>query len=155
MAFKTLFTLATAATMANALITGIRVPAKLSAGETFNATLVTDVETTEQQFEEVSAVFAITAPGEDRFPGALGTTVIREYELGPQFSNIADDITGIQMTVPENIAAGEALIGAVVFSLSQGQLNAPMLTKVNVTVTIGDEAGDGTEVESKKGVEVF
>lgn len=94
MAFKTLFTLATAATMANALITGIRVPAKLSAGETFNATLVTDVETTEQQFEEVSAVFAITAPGEDRFPGALGTTVIREYELGPRKSCLLHRLPG-------------------------------------------------------------
>ncbi|KAM0513376.1 hypothetical protein ACHAPE_007839 [Trichoderma viride] len=117
---------------ANAIIRGIAVPETIKPGAPFQLTIETA-----NYIQAVSDVAIVVGyqPG-DGYPDCLGT-VLGEFYLGPKNSNILTNITET-ITIPANIAQGDGIISATVYSL-YGVSQMPTLVNHNVTITVGSE----------------
>ncbi|KAI8292845.1 hypothetical protein K4K56_005798 [Colletotrichum sp. SAR 10_98] len=118
--------------LANARIYGIAFPETVKAGDQVNA--VIETENYIQSVQDVAIAFGI-APEASAYPGTL-STVIGSFYLGPEKSNVLDNITET-VTIPADLAAGTYVVSAGVYSL-YGASSSTTLTNYNVTITVGD-----------------
>ncbi|PNP37714.1 hypothetical protein TGAMA5MH_10387 [Trichoderma gamsii] len=117
---------------ANAIISGIAVPETIKPGEPFQLTIET-----QNYIQAVSDIsIAVGYQKGDGYPDCLGT-VLGSFYLGPSKSNILTNITET-LTIPANIAQGDGIISATVYSL-YGVSQMPTLVNHNVTITVGSE----------------
>lgn len=117
---------------ANAIISGIAVPETIKPGSPFQLTIETA-----NYIQAVSDVaIAIGYQPGDGYPDCLGTA-LGSFYLGPKNSNILTNITET-LTIPANIAQGDGIISATVYSL-YGVSQMPTLVNHNVTITVGSE----------------
>ncbi|KAK2755837.1 hypothetical protein CKAH01_17251 [Colletotrichum kahawae] len=106
--------------LANARIYGIAFPETVKAGDQVNA--IIETENYFQTVQDIAVAFGI-APEASAYPGTL-STVIGSFYLGPEKSNVLDNITET-VTIPADLAAGTTT-----------------LTNYNVTITVGDATSE-------------
>ncbi|KAM0236846.1 hypothetical protein ACHAPO_004888 [Fusarium lateritium] len=117
--------------LAEARITGIKVPKEIKAGEAFEAIVVR--ENYIQSVFDSSIVFGYSP---DPYPGTIGQ-VLDSVPLGKGESNQIEDLK-VKLTVPESAQKGEGVVSAALLSV-YGASGSPTLSEYNVTVTIGDK----------------
>ncbi|KAJ0347649.1 hypothetical protein COL154_011129 [Colletotrichum chrysophilum] len=122
--------------LANARIYGIAFPETVKAGDQVNA--IIETENYIQSVQDVAIAFGI-APEASAYPGTL-STVIGSFYLGPEKSNVLDNITET-VTIPGELAAGTYVVSAGVYSL-YGASSSTTLTNYNVTITVGDATSE-------------
>ncbi|KAI8293940.1 hypothetical protein K4K59_005409 [Colletotrichum sp. SAR11_240] len=122
--------------LANARIYGIAFPETVKAGDQVNA--IIETENYIQSVQDVAIAFGI-APEASAYPGTL-STVIGSFYLGPEKSNVLDNITET-VTIPADLAAGTYVVSAGVYSL-YGASSSTTLTNYNVTITVGDATSE-------------
>ncbi|RGP75818.1 secreted nis1 [Fusarium longipes] len=129
------FSIAAASTallaLAEARITGIKVPKEIKAGEAFEAEIIR--ENYIQSVYDSSIVFGYSP---DPYPGTIGQ-VLNSIPLGKAESNKIDNLK-VKLTIPESTEKGEGVVSAALLSI-YGASGSPTLSEYNVTVTIGDE----------------
>ncbi|KAJ4124940.1 hypothetical protein NW768_009281 [Fusarium equiseti] len=133
------FSIAAASTallaLAEARITGIKVPKEIKRGEEFEAIITREGYI--QSVLDSSIVFGYAAG--DSYPGTVGTP-FASIPLGFAKSNKAEDLT-VKLTIPDKntpIKDGEGIVAASLFSI-YGASGSPTITNYNVTVTLGDK----------------
>jgi hypothetical protein len=139
--------------LAEARITGIKVPKEIAVGEPFEAIIVR--ENYIQSVFDSSIVFGY-AP-ESQYPGTIGQ-VANSFALGksmfpsPNLPSISLDLVLIQqteesnkveplkkkLTIPEGATKGKGLVTAALLSI-YGASGSPTISEYNVTVTFGDK----------------
>ncbi|KAI8254195.1 hypothetical protein K4K58_006534 [Colletotrichum sp. SAR11_239] len=122
--------------LANARIYGIAFPETVKAGDQVNA--IIETENYIQSVQDVAIAFGI-APEASAYPGTLAT-VIGSFYLGPEKSNVLDNITET-VTIPAELAAGTYVVSAGVYSL-YGASSSTTLTNYNVTISVGDATSE-------------
>ena len=152
------FSIAAASTallaLAEARITGIKVPKEIKRGEEFEAIITREGYI--QSVLDSSIVFGYAAV--DSYPGTIGTPFAsiplgfgKFYSSLPNYSlqstnnkteksNKAEDLT-VKLTIPDKntvIKDGEGIVAASLFSI-YGASGSPTITNYNVTVTLGDK----------------
>ncbi|SPJ73031.1 uncharacterized protein FTOL_02760 [Fusarium torulosum] len=139
------FSIAAASTallaLAEARITGIKVPKEIKLGEAFEAIIVR--ENYIQSVYDSSIVFGY-AP-ESAYPGTIGQ-VASSFNLGKEESNKVEPLKE-KLTIPEGATEGKGLVTAALLSI-YGASGSPTITQYNVTVTFGDKTSE-EYVESK------
>ncbi|KAM0352440.1 hypothetical protein ACHAPU_002107 [Fusarium lateritium] len=140
------FSIAAASTallaLAEARITGIKVPKEIKVGEPFEAIIVR--ENYIQTVFDSSIVFGY-AP-EDAYPGSIGS-VAASFNLGKDESNKIEPLKE-KLTIPEGATKGKGLVTAALLSI-YGTSGSPTISQYNVTVTFGDKTS--TEYVESKG----
>ncbi|KAF4962644.1 hypothetical protein FSARC_9314 [Fusarium sarcochroum] len=130
------FSIAAASTallaLAEARITGIKVPKEIKAGEPFEAIIVR--ENYIQTVYDSSIVFGY-APT-NAYPGSIGQ-VADSFYLGAKESNKIEPLKE-KLTIPKDAPKGKGLVTASLFSI-YGASGSPTLSEYNVTVTFGDK----------------
>ncbi|KAJ0336223.1 hypothetical protein COL922a_008245 [Colletotrichum nupharicola] len=122
--------------LANARIYGIAFPETVKAGDQVNA--IIETENYIQSVQDVAVAFGIALEA-SAYPGTL-STVIGSFYLGPEKSNVLDNITET-VTIPADLAAGTYVVSAGVYSL-YGASSSTTLTNYNVTITVGDATSE-------------
>ncbi|GKU00935.1 signal peptide-containing protein [Fusarium langsethiae] len=129
------FSIAAASTallaLAEARITGIKVPKEIAAGESFEAIVVR--ENYIQSVFDSSIVFGYSP---DPYPGTIGQ-VLDSVALGKAESNKIEELK-VKLTIPDSVGKGEGVVSAALLSV-YGASGSPTLSEYNVTVTIGDK----------------
>ncbi|ENH66094.1 hypothetical protein FOC1_g10008116 [Fusarium oxysporum f. sp. cubense race 1] len=118
--------------LAEARITGIKVPKEIAIGEPFEAIIVR--ENYIQSVFDSSIVFGY-AP-ESQYPGTIGQ-VANSFALGKKESNKVEPLKK-KLTIPEGATKGKGLVTAALFSI-YGASGSPTISEYNVTVTFGDK----------------
>ncbi|KAF9876406.1 hypothetical protein CkaCkLH20_06349 [Colletotrichum karsti] len=118
--------------LANARIYGIALPETVKAGDQVDA--IIETENYIQSVQDVAIAFGIATEAA-AYPGTLNT-VIGSFYLGPEKSNVLDNITET-VTIPAGLEPGKYVIAAGLYSL-YGASSGPTLSNYNVTVTVGD-----------------
>ncbi|KAH7203731.1 hypothetical protein DER44DRAFT_384905 [Fusarium oxysporum] len=130
------FSIAAASTallaLAEARITGIKVPKEIAVGEPFEAIIVR--ENYIQSVFDSSIVFGY-AP-ESQYPGTIGQ-VADSFALGKKESNKVEPLKK-KLTIPEGATKGKGLVTAALLSI-YGASGSPTISEYNVTVTFGDK----------------
>ncbi|KAF5590205.1 secreted NIS1 [Fusarium pseudocircinatum] len=133
------FSIAAASTallaLAEARITGIKVPKEIALGEPFEAIIVR--ENYIQSVFDSSIVFGY-AP-ESQYPGTIGQ-VATSFALGKAESNKVKPLKK-KLTIPESATKGKGLVTAALLSI-YGASGSPTISEYNVTVTFGDKTSD-------------
>ncbi|KAF5614341.1 secreted NIS1 [Fusarium subglutinans] len=133
------FSIAAASTallaLAEARITGIKVPKEIAVGEPFEAIIVR--ENYIQSVFDSSIVFGY-AP-ESQYPGTIGQ-VADSFALGKAESNKIEPLKK-KLTIPEGATKGKGLVTAALLSI-YGASGSPTISEYNVTVTFGDKTSD-------------
>lgn len=151
------FSIAAASTallaLAEARITGIKVPKEIKRGEEFEAIITREGYI--QSVLDSSIVFGYAAV--DSYPGTIGTPfasiplgfgkfsltsspLLQSTNNKTEKSNKAEDLT-VKLTIPDKntvIKDGEGIVAASLFSI-YGASGSPTITNYNVTVTLGDK----------------
>ncbi|KAI1046290.1 hypothetical protein LB505_008491 [Fusarium chuoi] len=134
--FNMRFSIAAASTallaLAEARITGIKVPKEIAVGEHFEAIIVR--ENYIQSVFDSSIVFGY-AP-ESQYPGTIGQ-VADSFALGKAESNKVEPLKK-KLTIPEGATKGKGLVTAALLSI-YGASGSPIISEYNVTVTFGDK----------------
>ncbi|KAL0941676.1 uncharacterized protein CTRU02_204439 [Colletotrichum truncatum] len=117
---------------ANARIYGIAFPETVKAGDQVNA--IVETENYIQSVQDIAIAFGI-APEATAYPGTL-STVLGSFYLGPEKSNILENITET-VTIPADLVAGKYVVAAGLYSL-YGASSGPTLTNYNVTITVSN-----------------
>ncbi|KAF4496717.1 secreted NIS1 [Fusarium agapanthi] len=134
-----LFSIAAASTallaLAEARITGIKVPKEIAVGEPFEAIIVR--ENYIQSVFDSSIVFGY-AP-ESQYPGTVGQ-VADSLALGKAESNKVEPLKK-KLTIPRGATKGKGLVTAALLSI-YGASGSPTISEYNVTVTFGDKTSD-------------
>ncbi|KAI1060814.1 hypothetical protein LB506_007304 [Fusarium annulatum] len=134
--FNMRFSIAAASTallaLAEARITGIKVPKEIAVGEPFEAIIVR--ENYIQSVFDSSIVFGY-AP-ESQYPGTIGQ-VADSFALGKAQSNKVEPLKK-KLTIPEGATKGKGLVTAALLSI-YGASGSPTISEYNVTVTFGDK----------------
>ncbi|OLN86171.1 hypothetical protein CCHL11_04114 [Colletotrichum chlorophyti] len=123
--------------LANARIYGIAFPETVKAGD--NVTAIVETENYIQTVQDIAIAFGI-APEASAYPQTLGQNFLGSFYLGPEKSNIIENITEI-VTIPEDLAPGKYVVAAGLYSL-YGASKSTTLTNYNVTVTVGDATSE-------------
>ncbi|EGU80460.1 hypothetical protein FOQG_06093 [Fusarium oxysporum f. sp. raphani 54005] len=118
--------------LAEARITGIKVPKEIAVGEPFEAIIVR--ENYIQSVFDSSIVFGY-AP-ESQYPGTIGQ-VANSFALGKKESNKVEPLKK-KLTIPEGATKGKGLVTAALLSI-YGASGSPTISEYNVTVTFGDK----------------
>ncbi|KAH7244251.1 uncharacterized protein BKA55DRAFT_80087 [Fusarium redolens] len=118
--------------LAEARITGIKVPKEIAVGEPFEAIIVR--ENYIQSVFDSSIVFGY-AP-ESQYPGTIGQ-VADSFALGKKESNKVEPLKK-KLTIPEGAPKGKGLVTAALLSI-YGASGSPTISEYNVTVTFGDK----------------
>ncbi|EWY91625.1 hypothetical protein FOYG_08673 [Fusarium oxysporum NRRL 32931] len=118
--------------LAEARITGIKVPKEIAVGEPFEAIIVR--ENYIQSVFDSSIVFGY-AP-ESQYPGTIGQ-VANSFALGEKESNKVEPLKK-KLTIPEGATKGKGLVTAALLSI-YGASGSPTISEYNVTVTFGDK----------------
>ncbi|KAM0079107.1 hypothetical protein ACKRZS_008976 [Fusarium odoratissimum] len=130
------FSIAAASTallaLAEARITGIKVPKEIAVGEPFEAIIVR--ENYIQSVFDSSIVFGY-AP-ESQYPGTIGQ-VADSFALGKKESNKVEPLKK-KLTIPEGATKGKGLVTAALLSI-YGASGSPTISEYNVTITFGDK----------------
>ncbi|KAF4950499.1 hypothetical protein FGADI_8145 [Fusarium gaditjirri] len=133
------FSIAAASTallaLAEARITGIKVPKEIAVGEPFEAIIVR--ENYIQRVFDSSIVFGY-AP-ESQYPGTIGQ-VADSFALGKAESNKIEPLKK-KLTIPEGATKGKGLVTAALLSI-YGAEGSPTISEYNVTVTFGDKTSE-------------
>ncbi|EMT70740.1 hypothetical protein NOF04DRAFT_1242688 [Fusarium oxysporum II5] len=130
------FSIAAASTallaLAEARITGIKVPKEIAVGEPFEAIIVR--ENYIQSVFDSSIVFGYAS--ESQYPGTIGQ-VADSFALGKKESNKIEPLKK-KLTIPEGATKGKGLVTAALLSI-YGASGSPTISEYNVTVTFGDK----------------
>ncbi|PNP75352.1 hypothetical protein FNYG_11156 [Fusarium nygamai] len=133
------FSIAAASTallaLAEARITGIKVPKEIAAGEPFEVIIVR--ENYIQSVFDSSIVFGYAPPAQ--YPGTIGQ-ILGSFALGKAESNKVGPLKK-KLTVPEGTKGVDGLITAALFSI-YGSSGSPTISEYNVTVFFGDKTSD-------------
>ncbi|EXF83663.1 hypothetical protein CFIO01_00805 [Colletotrichum fioriniae PJ7] len=123
--------------MANARIYGIAFPETVKAGDEVQA--IIETENYIQTVADIAIAFGI-APEASAYPGTLGQNVLGSFYLGPEKSNVLDNITET-VTIPADLAAGKYVVSAGLYSL-YGASSSSTLSNYNVTITVGNATSE-------------
>ncbi|KAF7196680.1 Necrosis-inducing secreted protein 1 [Pseudocercospora fuligena] len=126
--------LTTFATLASARITGFATPKVIAPDTTIKLLILT--ENFSQTVYDVAMSFGLS-PTNTSYPGSLGDVMSSKF-LGPDFSNIIENITHYVHIPATGLDKGENVtLTAAHFSLI-GALRSPIATSYAVNITVGD-----------------
>ncbi|KAF2136316.1 uncharacterized protein K452DRAFT_292513 [Aplosporella prunicola CBS 121167] len=146
MQFTTALLAAFAAT-ASARIVGISAPKQVVPGEAFPVTIRTEGYI--QSVEDVAIVFGASTPAQ-AYPGTLGRDLLLQKILGPDLSNVNNNIS-TRVTLPADFEKGKAVLVGALYSI-YGASHSPLVQSFNVTIDVADTANWGEYVDSKGSV---
>ncbi|KAF4337361.1 secreted NIS1 [Fusarium beomiforme] len=121
--------------LAEARITGIKVPKEIAVGEPFETIIVR--ENYIQSVFDSSIVFGYAPVSQ--YPGTIGQ-VADSFALGKKESNKVEPLKE-KLTIPKEATKGKGLVTAALLSI-YGASGDPVISQYNVTVTFGDKTSE-------------
>ncbi|KAF2162582.1 hypothetical protein M409DRAFT_27203 [Zasmidium cellare ATCC 36951] len=131
---NTLLTTLALAGAATARIVGLAAPATIAPNSNITLTLIT--ENYIQSVKDLSAAFALSPQITNGF---LGTQYLNSFYLGPDKSNVLNNLT-FTVTTPSDISSVKYITGAV--NSLYGASNGPVTLQFDVPTTPGTETSD-------------